>query len=183
MQGFFTLRGEAYKIQDADGDVFYSMVVRLRKMQPHSISLFLMSDVEKVTLESLYNCVFGLAYILFFAGFACDTVDQIGTLASNVIFAGENFTSGCTGESWGFVQIRAKFALKVGAFFSWFFEVHQGSRWLWYAHLLVHVCERGGRSQGSAASKEVLDRGLFGSRYMDLRIVGQVGGTRFFVHF
>ena len=74
------------------------MVVGLRKMQPNCISLFLMSDIKKVALESLYYGVFGLAYILFFAGFASDTVDQVRALASNIVFARETFTSGCAGE-------------------------------------------------------------------------------------
>ena len=98
VQSLFTLRGKSDKFQDLDGQVFQSTVVRLRKMHAHSISLFFVSDVEKMALESLDDGVFGLAYILFFAGLACDAVDKVGAFTSNIVFARENFTCGCAGD-------------------------------------------------------------------------------------
>ena len=46
-----------------------------------------MSDVENVGAKSLCCGVFGLSYILFFAGFACDAVYQVRALAGNVMLA------------------------------------------------------------------------------------------------
>ena len=43
----------------------------------HCISLFFVSDVEEMGAESLCYGVFGLFYILVFAGLASDAVCQI----------------------------------------------------------------------------------------------------------
>ena len=56
-------------------------------MKPHRISLFIVSDVEEMGAKSLCYRVFGLSYILLFAGFACDAINQVGALASDVMLA------------------------------------------------------------------------------------------------
>ena len=63
------------------------MVVFSREMKSHCISLFFVSDVEKVGAKPLCYRDFGVSYILLFAGFTCDAVDQVRALAGNVMLA------------------------------------------------------------------------------------------------
>ena len=45
-----------------------------------------MSDIEKMAAEAFCHCVSGLTYILFFAGFTSDTINEIGAFAADVVF-------------------------------------------------------------------------------------------------
>ena len=57
-----------------------------------------------------------MPHILFLACLASDEVNQVGTLARNVVFARLSFTCGCAGEMVLFDNDWAKHALEVGAF-------------------------------------------------------------------
>ena len=54
-------------------------------MKSHYISLLFVSDVEDVGAKSLCYGSFCLSYILPFASFACNAVNEVGTLVGNVM--------------------------------------------------------------------------------------------------
>ena len=63
------------------------------EMKAYCIRL-LVSDVEEMASESLSYCVLGLSNVLFSAGFAGYTVDEVGTFTTDVVFARVFFACG-----------------------------------------------------------------------------------------
>ena len=57
-------------------------------MKAYGISMFVVSDVEKMAAKSLCYCVLGLSNVLFTAGFAGNTVNEGGTLAMMLCLQG-----------------------------------------------------------------------------------------------
>ena len=56
------------------------------EMSGHFGFLHVMHHLVEVTLESLFQAVFGLAYILFLASSAGDSVDEVVAVARHVVF-------------------------------------------------------------------------------------------------
>ena len=67
--------------------VFLDLVIKFRVLVPKLEGIF---DGVEVALKSFKDFAFGLANVLHPAGFARDTVDEIGASASNVGFTGKN---------------------------------------------------------------------------------------------
>ena len=75
-----------------------------------------MHHLVEVTLESLFQAVFGLAYILFLASSAGDAVDEVVALACHVFRAIFSTCDGCHYLAFR-VQQRTISALPVGTGF------------------------------------------------------------------
>ena len=66
--------------------------------------MFVVSDVEEMALnlcataESLCYCILGLSNVLFTAGFSGNAVNEVGTLATDVVFARVFSASGGANE-------------------------------------------------------------------------------------
>ena len=56
------------------------------EMSGHFGFLHVMHHLVEVTLELLFQAVFGLAYILFLASSAGDAVDEVVAVARHVVF-------------------------------------------------------------------------------------------------
>ena len=56
------------------------------EMSVHFGFLHVMHSFVEMTLESLFQAVFGLAYILFLASSAGDAVDEVVAVARHVVF-------------------------------------------------------------------------------------------------
>ena len=56
------------------------------EMSGHFSFLHVMHHLVEVTLELLFQAVFGLAYILFLASSAGDAVDEVVAVACHVVF-------------------------------------------------------------------------------------------------
>lgn len=66
-----------------DSYIIDSIMVFLIEVMTYSVNDFFGGYVVKMHLESLHDTVFGLAYVLFLALFASNTVNQIVALAVN----------------------------------------------------------------------------------------------------
>ena len=58
------------------------------KVESYCISLFIVSDVKEMAAELLSYHVLCLSNVLFAADFASNTVNKVGTFATDVVFAG-----------------------------------------------------------------------------------------------
>ena len=56
------------------------------EMSGHFGFLHVVHHLVEVTLESLFQAVFGLAYVLFLASSAGDAVDEVVAVAHHVVF-------------------------------------------------------------------------------------------------
>ena len=65
------------KFKDVDLDVFGAMVVTSGKMGTDSMCAFLVFYVKEMGIETLCDTIPSFPYILFVAGGASDTIDQV----------------------------------------------------------------------------------------------------------
>jgi hypothetical protein len=79
-----------------------------------------MFDIKQMFPQSLRNFSLCLSNILLFTFFAVNTVDEVGTVASEVCFTRKNLSCHCTGYMFTAVNVRASFAFGViaGYFYS-----------------------------------------------------------------
>ena len=75
-------------------------------------------DGGKMTLESFYNWVTGLAHVLFLADFAVNAVNQIITATGHILFA--SVATACFGAHYGATLVNqgAIIAFYIAAFIS-----------------------------------------------------------------
>ena len=74
------------EVEYVDFHVFYTPVSISIEMSGHFGFLHVMHHLVEVTLELLFQPVFGLAYILFLASSAGDAVDEVVAVALHVVF-------------------------------------------------------------------------------------------------
>ena len=79
-------------------------MVLLGKVYAYGVILIGTFDIVKVPLKPLQYFAFGLAYVLFPAFSAGNTVDQIGAFACDIFHAREHLTCDFAGDAPRFVQ-------------------------------------------------------------------------------
>ena len=86
------------EFQNIDADILSPFVIWSHEMQAYDNSLFVVFDVTEMPLNPLCIISYSWFGLLFLATFACDTVNQIGTLASDVVLAKKSSASNSVGE-------------------------------------------------------------------------------------
>ena len=76
------------KVYNVYFNIVNAMVVWLVVVLTNGIFRVFLSDVIKVTLESVHESPLGLSHIQYIAGFASDTVNKISAFAINPGFGG-----------------------------------------------------------------------------------------------
>ena len=74
------------KVEDVDFHVLQTPVSNSVEMSGHYCFLHIVHHLVEVTLESLFQTILGLTYILFLASPAGDAVDKVATVARHIVF-------------------------------------------------------------------------------------------------
>ena len=83
--GGFLCDVQVDEVEYVDFHVFWTPVSIPIEMSRHFGFLHVMHHLVEVTLESLFQAVFGLAYILFLTSSAGDAVDEVVAVAGHVV--------------------------------------------------------------------------------------------------
>ena len=92
------------KFKDVNPDILGAMVARSGEVETDNVCTFLESYVDEMGIETLCDASPGLPYILFVASGTSDRVNQIQTLACDVVFARKRLNSGGASEMTSFLD-------------------------------------------------------------------------------